>query len=163
MTTEETRIALLHPTVANLCRAHRQLCRDRGVDFRVTATLRSMEEQAALYARGRNLSGEVVEPSAVVTYTRAGYSWHNYGLAYDVVLLTEAGTISWDLAMDGDMDGIHDWQEIGLAGESLGLIWGGRWKKLRDGPHFEFHPNLTIQAALELTRGGKPFPAEAIA
>ncbi len=28
------------------------------------------------------------------------------------------------------------WEEMGVAGESLGLIWGGRWKA-RDLSHFE--------------------------
>jgi peptidoglycan L-alanyl-D-glutamate endopeptidase CwlK len=117
-----------------------------------------MELQASLFARGRNISGDVVSARDVVTYTRAGYSWHNHGLAYDVVLLTEAGTISWDVALDGDMDGIRDWQELGLAGESVGLTWGGRWAKLRDYAHFEYHPNFTISEALELTRAGAPIP-----
>lgn len=31
-----------------------------------------------------------------------------------------------------------DWKKLGVLGESLGLVWGGRWRgKKRDCPHFE--------------------------
>ena len=30
---------------------------------------------------------------------------------------------------------------VGLMGEELGLVWGGRWPHLRDWLHFELHPN----------------------
>jgi hypothetical protein len=29
------------------------------------------------------------------------------------------------------------WQELGKAGEKLGLEWGGRWKSFPDLPHFQ--------------------------
>jgi len=32
-----------------------------------------------------------------------------------------------------------DWTKLGELGESLGFRWGGRWKKKRDCPHFEWH------------------------
>jgi len=28
-----------------------------------------------------------------------------------------------------------------------GLVWGGEFQSLKDKPHFEFHPNLTLAQA----------------
>ena len=50
-----------------------------GIPLTVTFTLRSMATQAALYAQGRT------RPGPVVTNARAGHSFHNFGLALDVV------------------------------------------------------------------------------
>jgi len=35
---------------------------------------------------------------------------------------------------------------IGLLGEEVGLVWGGRWERLQDWHHFELHPNGATQA-----------------
>jgi len=29
------------------------------------------------------------------------------------------------------------WQVVGSLGESIGLTWAGRWKRMREYPHFE--------------------------
>jgi len=29
------------------------------------------------------------------------------------------------------------WQVVGSLGESIGLKWAGRWKRMREYPHFE--------------------------
>ena len=46
---------------------------------------RTMEEQAALYAKGRTVSGKIV------TKAKPGESYHNYGLAFDWVPLKQSG------------------------------------------------------------------------
>ena len=48
-------------------------------DFEVTQGLRTYAEQDALYAQGRTVPGEIVTNAA------AGYSWHNFGNAVDLV------------------------------------------------------------------------------
>jgi peptidoglycan L-alanyl-D-glutamate endopeptidase CwlK len=50
-----------------------------GVTFEVLSGLRSYAQQAALFAQGRT------KPGKIVTNARPGSSWHNYGLAIDVV------------------------------------------------------------------------------
>jgi|ERR671923_1139336 peptidoglycan L-alanyl-D-glutamate endopeptidase CwlK len=124
-------LADLHPTVAEKARALIELCKREGVDLLITSTYRSFEEQAKLYAMGRTAPGNVV------TNAKPGSSWHNYGLAFDVVPLVN-GKAVWDTNM---------WPLIGMLGESLGLTWGGRWKKFKDLPHFEHHPGLTLAEA----------------
>jgi len=57
------------------------------------------------------------------------YSWHGYGLAFDVISKSRG----WDAWDD------PDWFEpVVAAYEGRGLRWGGRWEKFVDRPHFQF-------------------------
>lgn len=62
----------------------------------VTSGLRTMAAQTALYAKGRDADGNVVDQSAVVTDAPPGSSAHNWGLAVDVALQSGQGALSWD-------------------------------------------------------------------
>lgn len=62
--------------------------------YTVQQGLRTIAEQDALFAKGRNAQGQVVDPSAVVTNARGGQSPHNYGLAVDVYPIV-ANSIDW--------------------------------------------------------------------
>lgn len=88
------------------------------IDFIVTCTYRSQEEQDMLYAQGRTV------PGRRVTWTR--HSKHNERKAFDIAVVKN-GKISWDEP---------DYNEPGAIGEDIGLIWGGRWKS-PDRPHFQ--------------------------
>ena len=97
-----------------------------GLFILITQTLRTMAEQDALYQQGRS------KPGKVVTKARAGQSPHNYGLAFDIAFVDPGRDgVTWDEPRDGA------WEEVGKCGESLGLVWGGRWKAFPDRPHFE--------------------------
>ena len=91
-----------------------------GLLLKVTQTLRTMEEQSALYARGRSL------PGPIVTHAQAGQSAHNWGCAFDV-------------CFDGPepYSEKHPWDTMGGIGKSVGLVWGGDFKNIVDRPHFE--------------------------
>jgi peptidoglycan LD-endopeptidase CwlK len=88
---------------------------------------RTMERQNSLYAQGRTA------PGSVVTYVRGGGSWHNYGLAVDIVF--------WDRSHSGPSWGAPSshWAALGRAGKAAGFTrWMGDtgW----DQAHFEHHP-----------------------
>jgi len=78
-----------------------------------------------------------------VTNAKAGQSIHNYGLAFDIVLLYDNdgnGTFeeaSWSQVRDFDKDSIADWKEITDYFKSKGWEWGGDWKSFKDAPHFQ--------------------------
>ena len=101
-----------------------------GLLLRVTHTRRTWPEQAALYAQGRSL------PGPTVTAAPPGYSWHNFGRAFDVC------------QAHGEPYPEEDsfWDSVGQIGENCGLEWGGRWKH-PDRPHFEHHGGLTLAQA----------------
>jgi peptidoglycan L-alanyl-D-glutamate endopeptidase CwlK len=99
----------------------------------VTSTLRDFEAQAALYAQGRT------EPGNKVTNAQPGDSSHNYGLAFDVVLMRNGKPVWGTKGADLEL-----WNRIGTLGESVGLEWAGRWKTFREYAHFQDLGGLTI-------------------
>lgn len=109
----------------------------KGVRLRFSYTYRSPEEQTELYNQGRMFKGKIV------TNAKAYQSYHNYGLAFDIVLLVDKNndgifeSASWDINADFDKDLEADWMEITLYFKSLGWKWGGDFKSLKDYPHFE--------------------------
>lgn len=122
------RLEHLHPVVAAKARALIALAAREGIHLLVTSTLRTFDEQAVIFAQGRS------RPGRRVTNARPGQSWHNFGLAFDVVPLVEGKPV-WNSCY---------WERIGAIGRSLGLVWGGDFRSFKDKPHFEYHPNLTL-------------------
>lgn len=108
----------------------------RGYPLLVTQTWRTAAEQAAIYAQGRTVPGKIV------TNAPPGYSWHEFGRAFDVVFKQGARGITYD----------GPWELLGDLGEDLGLEWGGRWRK-PDRPHFQ---DLTLTLRQARVAGYKP-------
>lgn len=124
----------------------------KGHQFIVTSTARLVKEQVALYAQGRQPLAEVntlrrvvglppiteEENKKCVTWTLK--SEHLVDLddtdpnndkarAFDIVLIGPKGPrdVYWNPKADIDNDKIADYEEAGIIGESVGLVWGGRW------------------------------------
>lgn len=104
----------------------------KGARLRFAYVHRTFAEQDALFNR---------RPK--VTNARGGQSIHNYGLAFDIVLLYDNdgnGTFeeaSWSMIRDFDKDSKADWMEIVNYFKSKGWEWGGDWKRFKDAPHFQ--------------------------
>lgn len=113
--------AALHPEVASRWEALRSACAAQGMVILLTQGLRTFAEQEALYAQGRTTPGKIV------TNAPAGYSLHNFGRAFDIAFRV-GSKVTWE----------GPWTTVGKLGESLGLTWGGRWRKFPDRPHFQY-------------------------
>lgn len=135
----DRRIAGLHPEVRATAAAFvNRVEQELGIQLRVTQGFRSFAEQDALYAQGRTAPGDVV------TNARGGQSYHNFGLAFDVVEVRADGSVNWDT----------DWNAIGRVGEAMGLEWGGNWTGFVDRPHFQMDFGLsTTQLNQRIARG----------
>ena len=133
--TNEQHILKLHATIQLAARDFLYRCAAEQLVLVITQGLRTNEEQAKLYAQGRT------EPGAIVTFAPPGYSWHNFGLAFDVAFKgatwAEMNTRAW----------LPLWNRIGVIGEFVGLEWGGRWAKPVDLPHFQYRGGLTLAQA----------------
>ncbi|TSE05429.1 M15 family metallopeptidase [Aquimarina algiphila] len=136
----DRRIDTLHPLVRAktkefIIRAQNDL----GIKLRVTSALRTWEEQTRLYNKGRSASGNRV------TNAKAGESYHNYGLAFDVVEIKNGKAI-WNNP---------NWEKIGQLGKSLGFEWGGDWVGLVDKPHFQMRFGKHHTELAQLYRSGQ--------
>lgn len=117
----------LHPTYLPFYDA---LCEALPEHWQPYWGLRTFDEQAHLYAQGRD------RPGRVVTNSRAGESAHNYGCASDWTIW-QGGQPLWPS---------HDdpaWKEYEQALEKLGLRWGGNWVRFRDPFHNELALSIT--------------------
>lgn len=144
------RIKLLHPALRDeVGDIYNDICKAlTGRAFcRFTSTLRTFAEQDALFAKGRT------KPGGIVTNARAGSSWHNYGMAIDIVIV-DGKSASWDVKKDFDGDGKSDWIEIVQIFKEYGWEWGGDWK-FYDAPHFQKTMGQTIRGMLNKHRLGK--------
>lgn len=129
-------IAGLLPEVAFKAREHLAKCFALGIDLLVTSGWRSSAQQMVEFTKGRVFNAtqgiwHVVEPKRVSTNAMPDHAPHCRGAAYDLVPVVN-GHAAWD--------NLELFQRVGEVGEKLGLVWGGRWPKLKDMPHFEI-PN----------------------
>jgi peptidoglycan L-alanyl-D-glutamate endopeptidase CwlK len=88
------------------------LCAQAGIPLLITQSLRTWEEQDALYAKGRTVAP--IGAKYIVTSDKGGQSWHNFGLAFDIVVLDSMGTADWDTSHPG-------WAKAAEVGKSVGL------------------------------------------
>ena len=92
------------------------------VDFVVTEGVRSLARQRELFKRGASQTMKSRHLKAV-----------EFGHAVDLAAIVD-GQISWDMPLYAWL-----WDAMATAAEELGISveWGGNWKTLRDGPHFQ--------------------------
>lgn len=148
------RIKLLHPVIVDevmdLYVHHVVPALSSNVFCRFVYTLRTFKEQDELYAQGRTkLFDNNGKRLGIVTNANGGKSFHNYGLAFDIVLVERSNGI-WDIVKDYDGDGKSDWMEVVNIFLSRGWEWGGNFKKIPiDAPHLQKTFNFTWQQLLE--------------
>lgn len=133
------RIKLLHPLLRDeATMIYYEICEalTGSALCRFAYTIRTFAEQEKLYSLGRTLPGKIV------TQAKAGHSYHNYGLAIDIVLLQDKDkngsyeTANWDQKTDFDGDQRSDWMEVVNIFKQYGWEWGGDWG-FKDAPHFQ--------------------------
>lgn len=136
----EKNLATLVPNARRKAREWLTKCLEAGINVKVICGTRTYEEQAALYAKGRTAPGEKV------TNARPGYSWHNFGVAWDFVVFDDRGQPLWDSQL---------MERCGRIGEELGLEWGGSWKGFKDKPHLQLKMGLTLAQARQRVKDGR--------
>jgi len=126
----------LTPEMQILCNRLIMDCKAAGMDILITSTYRDFEAQNALYAQGRVTSG------ARVTNAKAGESFHNYRVAFDIVPLCNGKPVWGVNGEDGKL-----WFKIGEIGSKY-LDWAGKWKTFKEFPHFQLR-GITLQQLKE--------------
>lgn len=116
----EKNLTGVHPVLVAVVRRAVELLPD-GLGCIVTEGLRSRERQAQLVKAGasqtmnsRHLTGHAVDLAATVN-----------------------GTVRWDWPLYGQLATA---MKRAAAEQGTVITWGGDWKTLKDGPHFEIDP-----------------------
>ena len=136
-----------------------------GSLFRVLSTVRTAQEQIACFEMGREgveynqnilstadsyclqvpaiqyelvSAGRIVNEDDVATNAWAGQSYHNWGLAIDLILTKFGDPLYLDLK-DGRISMQDYYALTGLSRLALScsLEWGGTWTSFLDFPHFQ--------------------------
>jgi len=155
------RIGELHPELARRWTQADQLLEAQGIRIRVDQGLRTMSQQQSIWQEGRNPDGSFIDPihrKGVVTYAKAGQSYHNYGLALDGVPMVNGEPV-WDRETE---PGLTLYAKMVTAGETVGLTSGSRWPEPKtDFPHFQLtgkfledEPDDSVKALFDA--GGLP-------
>ena len=132
------RIDLMHPSIREqLKKDYLEINKNlpKGVRLRFTQTLRTNAEQDELYAQGRTKEGKIV------TNAKGGQSIHNYGLAFDIVILLDKDNDGTFESVSWEVD--KYWMRVVDFFKSKGWTWGGDWKSFKDYPHFEYTQGKT--------------------
>lgn len=112
----------LHPAVRGIFQAFiEEAENDLALTLRIVQGLRTFAQQQAIYNQGRTT------PDSIVTKAKPGQSYHNYGLAIDVVPVIKNGR---------ELDWEYDFDKLEPSAIKYGITWGGTWKS-PDRDHFE--------------------------
>ncbi len=140
----ETNIKTLLPEVQILARSLVHSADEIGIAVKVISGTRTYDQQHAIYFQGRKPLGEVNaarkaagmdlisddENQKRVTNADAGYSNHNFQIAFDIGVF-DGGNYLGESPL---------YKAVAVLGKQLGLSWGGDWKSIQDEPHYELRP-----------------------
>ena len=112
----EQRLLGVHLDLCRVVRAARSAAPFR---FEISEGLRSKARQAELVKAGKSQTQN---------------SRHLTGHAVDIVILNNDGSANWDFSRYKTVSDVFK-REANRLG--VKITWGGDWKSLKDGPHFE--------------------------
>ena len=130
------RIENAHPIIREELKKYYIECNrnlPKGVRLRFTSVYRTPEEQNALFKQ---------RPK--VTKSKSFQSIHNYGLAFDIVLLIDKDNNGTFESISYDVKSVHYMYVVSYF-KIRGYEWGGDWKSFKDAPHFQKTFNNTWQ------------------
>ena len=152
-------ISQMHPLLSPKYLAFKEEMGKANLSFIITCVSRTILEQISLYVQGRLGIQDVnrfrwiaglplmqkEEDNNIVTWTLNSMHVTNmldedlnndYSRAFDIAIITSTGSVIWNIKVDTNQSKVPDYDEAGIIGETVGLVWGGRWKK-PDRPHFQ--------------------------
>lgn len=118
------RLQDVNPRLARAIGQMAEMLGQEQILFRVTQGLRPWSVQDALFAQGRT------KPGGIVTQAPGGHSWHNFGLAVDLVIMDDNSRVDWNAEHPA-------WKRMIQVGEMLGLLSGSTFRTFPDNPHFQ--------------------------
>jgi len=149
--TNEDFINTLHPAIRDKVRELLRRWKSEGYEVKITSGYRSFNEQQKIYDKGRTVKSDTGVTSqkplgSIVTNSKPGDSFHNYGLAIDVIPI-----------VNGKHTYNFDFKKLSYAAKLLGFKWGGDFKRIKDNPHFEYTFGKTLAQVKKLRTGNNDY------
>ncbi len=143
----KSRILLLHPKAIPIFTSFIEKAeKDLDITIRITDGFRTFDQQTELYSHGRTkLKDEKGNTLPVITNSKGGQSFHNYGLAIDICVIE-----------NDKPDYGYDNSKIAEIGKEYTINWGGWFQHFADRPHFELSFGHTVKELLDLYYKQKP-------
>ena len=124
-----SKISDLRPDVAQNATIFVALCRARGLNVKITQTMRDDAYQKTLYQKG---------------YAKTPYTtFHGQGLAFDICKNVRGH----------EYDDLDFFAQCAKIGKRMGFTWGGDWKSFPDRPHFQWDEHKKYSGTM--VRAGK--------
>lgn len=124
-----SKISDLRPDVAQNATIFVSLCRAKGLNVKITQTMRDDAYQKTLYQKG---------------YAKTPYTtFHGKGLAFDICKNVRGH----------EYDDLDFFAQCAKIGKRMGFTWGGDWKKFPDRPHFQWDEHKKYSGTM--VRAGK--------
>lgn len=117
-------VSELHPRLQAKVDGLVYLASKNGLKVGISECVRTVQEQDALYAKGRTAPGSIVTNAKGSSYS----SMHQWGVAFDIYRNDGTGAFN----TSGEF-----FEKVGAIGQSIGLEWGGSWKSIKDKPHYQ--------------------------
>lgn len=134
------RLAGVNPTLADILRETERRALERGIKIEVSEGLRDPGRQAGLVAAGKSQTLN---------------SRHLTGNATDVYIRNPDGSPNWDFEAYRPVADIA--KEVAAEMGVPDLVWGGDWKTLKDGVHFQIGGPAGGGSNVSMsTKGGAP-------
>jgi len=133
------RLNKLHPKVRNTFKSFIEECENTyNTAFRIAQGLRTIEEQNAIYnqpwdGKDNDGDGKIDEADEKVSNAKGGSSYHNYGLAIDIVEIVN-NKANWNF----------DYRKLKPIAKKYNIEWGGDFKTIVDKPHYQLVLGYTI-------------------
>lgn len=141
-------ISELHPRLQEIIPKLKAECKKQGITIGISECVRTVEEQNALYAKGRTTKGSIVTNCKGTDYA----SMHQWGVAFDFYLIMDIDK-DGKTSDDAYNDSTNVFTKVGKIGQKLGLEWGGSWKSIVDKPHFQLPDWGSTASKLKKTYG----------
>lgn len=128
------RLAGVHPDLVQKILTVLQTLAKAGRPMFVAQGVRTIEEQQALYARGRTVKGPIVTNcDGVQMRSRHQPQSDGFGHAVDCAFVDSQ-----------PFSDVHPWTLYGDVAKDQGLIWGGDWTTFPDRPHVELPRSVGV-------------------
>lgn len=140
-------IELLTPETQKALKSLKSRASKKGIKFVVTSTVRTDEEQVALWSMGRHPLNVVnrlradalmlgIDEQRNVVVTWDNENSHSDGTCFDVFIINPY-TMDWDEKCDPAMLQSKEYEQLAAIAKDLGLVWGAVENKLNRG-HFKY-------------------------